>query len=216
MTDPDDTVSASELADDELFDELTGFLNRGEEPPQELLDRSASNQIAFRSMLRVRSMAKQLLQVDAASAPALEDGWVTRILGNVRREAHAGRDIPLSHPSPRASLVMTEGAVRGLIRAAGDRVSGALIGSCRLVGDVSLPGASVEVEVEVSVFWGESLPAIANRLRSVIRTTLIQHTELAVSTIDVVISDVHLRRRDQGGLAVASDVASVVDEGIEL
>lgn len=189
----EEEATAAELEDDALFDELVSYLDRGEQPPQALLDRSPSNRLAFEALLRVRTMARELLDTDAAATPAADDAWVDRILGNLRREAHAGRDIPLTHPSPRAALVVTEGAVRGLIRAAGDQVPGALVGACRLVGDVTRAGADIEIQVEASVFWGESLPAIAAQLRSAISSTLLQHTELSVVAIDVIISDVHLR-----------------------
>ncbi|MFP7761973.1 Asp23/Gls24 family envelope stress response protein [Marisediminicola sp. LYQ85] len=187
--------------DDAIIDLLTDYIERDETPPAELLDRDPEYDLAYRSLLRVRSVAAELLEQDAAEDVGRDDSWVTSIIANVNRESRAGRSIPLAHPSPRATLTVTEGAVLALVRAAGDAVPGAIVGKCRLRGDVTVPGEPIDVLVEVSVFWGEDIPAVAARIRSEVSTSLLQHTELAVSSIDVLVSDVHLRRSNGGALA---------------
>ena len=154
---------------------------------------SPENLWARAALLRVRVAARLLVDVDADGGGAPE-GWVEGILGNLTREVRAGRSIPLSHPSPRASLSLTEGAVRGLVRAVGDQTDGILVGRCVLDGDVTVPGSPVVVKVEASVFWGEPIPESAERLRAAIAGALLQHTELSVEAVDVTITDVHLRR----------------------
>lgn len=179
---------------EDIIADLSQYLDKGENPPQELLDRSPAHQLALESLLRFRAVAGGLLQADADAEPARDDSWVSRILTNIHIEARAGRSIPLTSPSPSAEFSITEGAVRGLIRAAGDSVPGALIGRCRLDGDVTVPGSEITVAVEASVRWGDPLPAAASRIRADIARSLRRHTELSLAAIDVTITDVTLDR----------------------
>ena len=183
--------------DDQNYDliaHLSDFLDRGENPPEEFLNTAPENRIAYDALTRFRVMAQDILEEDVSAEPDLDDGWVTRILKNIHREARAGRTIPVSHPSPKAALSLTEGAVRGLVRSAGDGVAGTFVGSCTFDGDVTVPGSPVTVNVEASVFWGERMPQTAQRLRDAITTSLLHHTELNIQAVNVTITDVHLRR----------------------
>ena len=92
---------------------------------------------------------------------------------------------------------MSEGAVRGLVRAAGDAVSGTLIGACVLIGDVTEPGSPITVAVEASVFWGQRIGSTAGHIRAAIESALLLHTELTIVAIDVTVTDVYLRRTEQ-------------------
>ena len=191
-------------AHDELHDEsediiadLSEYLDRGEYPPRELLERSPAHQIALDSLLRFRSSARGLLQADADAEPSRDDGWVARILTNIHIEARAGRSIPLPSPTPSAEFSITEGAVRGLIRAAGDSVPGALIGRCRLNGDVTVPGTPITVAVEASVIVGEPIPAAALHIREDIAAALHRHTQLTLAAVDVTVTDLHLSHQGQ-------------------
>jgi uncharacterized alkaline shock family protein YloU len=177
----------------DIIADLSEYLDRGENPPQDMLDRSPAYGIALEALLRFRSVARSLLQADADAEPARDDSWVSRILTNIHIEARAGRSIPLTAPTPAAELSITEGAVRGLIRAAGDAVPGALVGRCRLDGDVTVPGSPITVAVEADVYWGEPLPDAAQRIREDIARALRRHTELTLAAIDVTITDVHIR-----------------------
>jgi len=193
-SDDDDLIGRDDSsAHDDILDVLGGYLDRGEEPPAELVESSPENHLALAALLRVRDAAQSLVEVeDDDEGPPI--GWVDGILANLQREVRAGRSIPLTHPSPRAKLSVTEGAVRGLVRAAGDAVDGALIGRCVLEGDVTVPGSPIVVRLEASVFWGENIPAVAEQLRQAVAQALLQHTELRIEAIDVTITDVHLRR----------------------
>jgi len=187
-------ISSPDDLNQDLIAELSDYLDRGENPPDDFLNKAPEHRIAFDALTRFRSMAQNILDDDVTAEPERDDSWVTGILKNINREARAGRTIPVSHPSPKASLSLTEGAVRGLIRSAGDGVAGTFIGKCKLDGDVSEPGSPVTVNVEASVFWGERMPKTAQRLRDAITTTLLHHTELNIVAVNVTITDVHLRR----------------------
>ena len=194
MTPPhDDDVN------NDLIEQLSDLIDRGESPSDDFLNGAPENRIAFDALTRFRSMARNILDDDVSAEPERDDSWVTGILSNIHREARAGRSIPVSHSSPKADLSLTEGAVRGLIRSAGDAVAGTFIGRCRLDGDVATPGSPVTVNVEASVFWGERMPQTAQQLRHAITTSLLHHTELNIMAVNVTITDVHLRRKDEAG-----------------
>lgn len=178
----------------DIVDVLSDYLDRGETPPAALIGASPENQLAYDALARVRDAASGLLDVDADGGDA-PPGWVEGLLANLQREVRSGRSIPLTHPSPSARLTLTEGAVRGLIRAAGDGVDGVLIGRCVLDGDVTVPSSPIVVRLDASVFWGERIPEVAERLRLAVAGALLQHTELRVEAIDVTVTDVHLRRQ---------------------
>jgi uncharacterized alkaline shock family protein YloU len=190
-------MAMSPSPDDQNYDliaHLSDYLDRGENPPDEFLNTAPENRIAFDALTRFRAMAQDILAEDVSAEPARDDSWVSSILKNIHRESRAGRSIPVSHPSPKAVLSLTEGAVRGLIRSAGDSVAGTFIGKCTLEGDVTTPGSPVTVNVEASVFWGERMPQTAHRLRTAITTSLLHHTELDIEAVNITITDVHLRR----------------------
>lgn len=188
MTSPHDDFSQ------DLIAQLSDYLDRGQTPPEDYLNEAPEHRIAYDALTRFRALAQNILAEDIAAEPVRDDDWVTGILANINREARSGRSIPVSHPSPKADLSLTEGAVRGLIRSAGDAVAGTFVGACRLDGDVDQPGSPVTVNVEASVFWGEQMPQTAQRLRDAITRSLLQHTELNVVAVNVTITDVHLRR----------------------
>lgn len=204
MTHSDDTTgrsggpeAAAELERSDLIEVLNDYLDRGVAPPVELLNSSPDHQLALDALVRFRRVTSDLLADDVAAEPARDDGWVATILANIHSESRAGRSIPLGHPSSIADLSISEGAVRGLVRAAGDAVSGTLIGACRLEGDVTVPGTPITVAVEASVFWGERIRATAEHIRAAIESALLLHTELNIVAVDVTVTDVHLRRTGQ-------------------
>ncbi|MBX0300542.1 Asp23/Gls24 family envelope stress response protein [Cryobacterium sp. 1639] len=187
-------TSSPDDPDFDLIAHLSDFLDRGESPPDELLNTTPDHRLAYDALTRFRSMAQDILAEEVSELSADADSWVAGILKSIHRESRVGRTIPVSHPSPKAALSLTEGAVRGLIRAAGDAVAGTFIGSCTLDGDVAVPGSPITVNVEASVFWGERMPQTAKRLRDAITTSLLHHTELNIQAVNVTITDVHLRR----------------------
>ncbi|TIH33587.1 hypothetical protein D4765_14730 [Subtercola vilae] len=203
---PDAVLDGFEPADldGHTIEQLNDYLDAGRQPLDPSIENSPGCQIALSAMLRLREMSRTLLETDVLSEPAPTDTWVSGILNRIGLEARAGRDIPVQHPSPAAKLTLTEGAVRGLIRAAGDTVGGLLIGRVRLVGDVTLAGEPITVLVDASVFWGEPIVAAAARVREAIYAELLKHTELTVASIDVTVHDVH-RSRAPEALLVRTD-----------
>jgi len=180
--------------DGHTIEELNDYLDDDRTPARESIDNSPGCQIALAALERLRGLTLTLLDRDVLAEPARDDTWVSSILENLGREVHAGRDIPIRHDDTAARLTITEGAVRGLIRSAGDGVHGVVMGRCRLGGDVTELGEPVTVNVDAAVIWGHPLPDAADRVRRAVQAELRRHTELNLAAIDVTIHDVHAPR----------------------
>ncbi|SMH30503.1 Uncharacterized conserved protein YloU, alkaline shock protein (Asp23) family [Rathayibacter oskolensis] len=178
--------------DERGIDELSDYLDRGRLPYDPVIEESPEYRRTLRALERVRTLSGALIDDDAERLPVPEESWFGSILSQARREARAGRDIPLASVEPDVSLTITEGAVRGLVREAGDSVSGVLVGRCRLLGDIDEAGSDVVVEVTISVFWGVPIAEAARQVRERIHSRLLTQTELRVTTIDVRVEDVYL------------------------
>jgi uncharacterized alkaline shock family protein YloU len=174
------------------IDDLMDYLDTGMTPPNPVIDVSPSCQIALVALQRVRTMTQTLLDEDALDAPPIDDSWVAGILENITLESRAGRDIPFHAPNVRAELVITEGAVRGIVRAAGDTVQGILVGRCVLDGDVTIPNTPITVQIDATIIFGASIPETTERIREAIRTQLLTNTELNVAAVDITVTDVHV------------------------
>lgn len=192
----DDSTGANALGfepedlDGHTMDELSDYLDAGRQPADPSIDASPGCRIALDALERLRRLGPALLDQDTAGEPQPDDNWVRSILDGIARDARAGRRIPFPVAEPDDDLGITEGAVRGLIRAAGDGVPGVLIGRCRLDGEVTTPGAPVRIEVEASVPYGLPISRLAERLRDEIGERLRTHTELNLTGIDIVVHDV--------------------------
>ncbi|WP_213816962.1 Asp23/Gls24 family envelope stress response protein [Glaciihabitans sp. dw_435] len=176
--------------DGHTIEELSDYLDAGRNPRNTLIEQSPGCLIALDGLTRLRAATQAMLAAEAEQ-DARDDSWIGNVLNNITREARAGRDIPISDPDPRHSLSVTEGSVRGLIRAAADATGGAFVGRCELVGDVTLPGEPITVNVTVSVAWGSSLPVVTELMRARIFAALALHTELAVVAVNITVDDVH-------------------------
>ncbi|TFC94107.1 MULTISPECIES: hypothetical protein [Cryobacterium] len=185
--------------DGHTIEELSDYLDRGKEPADPSVDESAACRIALASLERLHGAMGSMVQEEADRAPARDDSWVTTILDGIVRDSRSGRDIPISHPAPTARLSVTEGAVRGLLRAAGDSVDNIIVGRCRLDGDVTTPGVPVTVTVDANVYRGENIPTLADNLRSALLDALHSHTELTIAGIDVTIRDIFLIKPEPEG-----------------
>lgn len=196
-----DAESASIGASGYTLDDLSAYLDRGRTPAIAAIDDSPECQAMLASMERVGSLARDLLAQDVIEHPTLEEGWLGGLLTSISREIKAGRDIPLTSPDPRATLTVTEGAVRELVRAAGDSVDGVLVGSCSLDGDVAVPGTGIRVTLSISVVLNSPVQELAETVRQRVFSELLSHTELAIESIDVTVTDVHLQTKpvDEGG-----------------
>ena len=177
------------------LDDLSDYLDRGRVPAIRAIDESPECQAMLASIERMGSLTRDLVAQDQREQPALEEGWLGGLLEAISREVRAGRDIPLTAPDPRASLTVTEGAIRELIRSAGDSVDGALVGSCTLEGDVDAVGGLVTVALTISVVPQTPVVELAEQVRQRVYTQLLAHTELSIDTIDVTVSDIHIVTR---------------------
>jgi hypothetical protein len=173
------------------LDDLSDYLDRGREPAIPEIDESAECQAMLASLHRVGSLSQQLIARDAAALPDADESWIASLLTTIGREVRAGRDIPLASSDPSTSLVITEGAIRELIRAAGDSVDGVLVGTCVIEGDIAEPGSHVTVAVTISVVLSAPVRELAQAVRERVHSELLAHTELAVDEIDVTVTDVH-------------------------
>ena len=181
--------------DGHTIEELSSYLDAGREPLDPSIESSPGCQIALASMARLRALSASLLEAEAGAEHEQPRGdWVASILRNIDLESRSGRRIPISHPDPGAELGLTEGAVLGLVRDAGDSVGGVLIGRCRLEGDVRVPGEPIRVLIDATAMWGEPMHQLGDRVRAAIFSTLTRHTELNLVDIVVTIHDVHYRR----------------------
>lgn len=175
------------------LDDLSAYLDRGRTPAIAAIDSSPECQAMLDNMERVGSLARDLLAQDVIERPQVEESWLGGLLDTISREVRAGRDIPLTAPDPRAKLTVTEGAVRELIRAAGDSVDGVFVGACSLVGDVTDPEAAIRVSVTISVVLHSPVHELAEAVRQRVYSELLAHTELTIEQIDVTVVDVHVQ-----------------------
>ncbi|CAD5138269.1 Asp23/Gls24 family envelope stress response protein [Microbacterium sp. Nx66] len=176
--------------DGHTIEDLSDYLDAGRTPRNPAIEESPGCQLALDALERLRGLGSELMDDDAASAAPVDESWVDRILSGIAMDAQAGRRIPFASDDPAVELAITEGAVRGLVRAAEEAVPGVLVGRCRLDGDVTEPGAPVRVMIDASVRLGDPLRSVADRLRAEVDVRLRRHTELQVTAIDVAITDV--------------------------
>lgn len=182
-------LDSSDL-DGHTIEELTDYLDADRTPADPTIEGSPSCVLALDALERLRALTPALIARDEAAEPEPEASWVQSILSGIAMDARSGRRIPLSDPDETSDLAITEGAVRGVIRAAENVFPGILIGRCRLDGDLTASDAEVAVEVDVSVPFGEPVMQLADRLRSEIAARLNRHTRLAVTGIDITIRDI--------------------------
>lgn len=176
--------------DGHTIEELSDYLDAGRAPADPSIDESAGCQIALDALQRLRSLTPELLAADTEAESEPDEGWVQNILAGITLDARAGRRIPLISSAPNADLGITEGAVRGLVRAAENAVPGVLVGRCRLDGDATVTGEPIRVRVEASVLYGDPIPDLVDRLRAEIATRLTVHTDLNVTGIDITVHDI--------------------------
>lgn len=176
---------------------LGEYLDRDCQPPIAAIDDSPECQAALDRLRRVRALSRDLVDDDARSQPPLPVEWVQGLLAGLELDVRAGRDIPFGGDDPATQLSITEGAVREVVRGAGDAVPGVLVGAVTLDGDVTTAGADIAVGLRISVALVEPIPDIADHVRARVTTALLTHTELQVSRIDVTVDDVHIVSREE-------------------
>ncbi len=165
------------------LEQLSDYLDRGREPAIPAIDEDAECQAVLASLERVGSLSRELVRRDEKP---LDESFLSGLFGSITRELRAGRDIPLVSSDPATSLAITEGAIRELVRAAGDSVPGVLVGKCSIdLGD------ELVVHLTISVLLGLPVHSAAEAVRQRVYTELLRHTQLAIGPVDVTVVDVH-------------------------
>lgn len=192
----DDSVFDDDL-DGHTLEELSDYLDRGRRPVDPSIENSAACRLALANLTRLNELSARALRREADREPDRDEAWIAGLLDAIRSEVRSGRDVPVSHPDPTLRLALTEAAVRGMIRRAGDTMGGVIMGRCTLDGAVGTPGAVIRVEVTCALEFGLSIDQACDRLRERIRFALERHTELVVGAIDVTVDDVYPRRPEE-------------------
>ncbi|TDW71589.1 hypothetical protein EDF51_10590 [Curtobacterium sp. PhB25] len=182
--------------DGHSIDELADYLDAGMQPPDPTIDGSPACQNALAAILRVRHASLGSLEAAARDEAPADESWIGGVLANISLESRSGRDVPLRAQSESERPVMTEGAIRSLIRRTGDGVPGVLVARCRLDGDVTELAAPIRVVVEVAIMSGPSIVATADLVRTGVAQALAEQTDLVVESIDVVVRDLLEPRPD--------------------
>lgn len=192
MSDPSAVLALEpDDLDGHTVDELDDYLERGRTPADPSIDASPACQIALSALQRLHDVAGAYLD-DADAAPAGSDqDWISAVLTAIPLDARAGRRFVLPAPAEGVVATVTEGAVRGLVRAVGDEVPGLLVGSVRLRshdGDGDAEQAAVaRLAVEVALVHGTPLAAAVAALRQELLRLLPEHVPFAVEIIDVTV-----------------------------
>ncbi|MGF3057467.1 Asp23/Gls24 family envelope stress response protein [Microbacterium sp. YY-01] len=186
---PDPLRMEPDDLDGHTIEELSDYLDAGRSPADPSIDESAGCQIALDALERLRALTPELIAADTAAEAEADENWVQSILSGIALDARAGRRIPIVIEQSDVDTGITEGAVRGVIRAAENMVSGVLVGRCRFDGDVTVPGEPILIHVDISVPYGKPIPELVDRLRAEISTRLSANTTLNVTRIDITVSD---------------------------
>lgn len=188
----DDLPVPDDDLDGHTIEELADYLDRGRTPVDPSIEQSPGCRLALSNMQRLRELSADALQQRADDDAGRETGWVDRLLDAIRSEVRSGRDVPVAHPDPRLQLAVTEAAVRGIVRRAGDAMRTVLMGRCTLDGEIGTVGAPVRVDITAGLLYGASADETADELREAVRRALERHTELHVTAIDIRFDDVFL------------------------
>lgn len=175
--------------DGHTIDELADYLDAGMQPADPSIDDSAACQNALAALVRLRQSSLGSLDVAAEQEAPADESWIGGVLANISLEARAGRDVPLRPSVPTERAVVTEGAVRSLVRTAGDVVPGVVIARCSLQGDVTRLDAPVRVLVELAIRSDTPIHPAAEHVRQAVAATLAEQTDLLVEAVDVRVRD---------------------------
>ncbi|MDC7803412.1 MULTISPECIES: Asp23/Gls24 family envelope stress response protein [Microbacterium] len=178
------------------LEELAAYHERGRTPAIPAIDGDAQCRAVLDSMDRLGALSRELIETDARDD--VSETWFQQILGEVARESRAGRDLPLVDDDP-VRVVVTEGAVRGLVRDAGDAVEGVLVERVHLTLHEDV---RVDVRLTISVLdsvlgAGRGLARIADSVRERVRADLEEYGGWTVGVVDVTIDSLRLREEER-------------------
>jgi hypothetical protein len=169
--------------DGHTLDELSDYLDRGQQPADPSIDGSPACRIALSALQRLRAVTGSFLEDDERAAGTDED-WIGRVLAVLPLEARAGRDFPLPVAEPDTDASVTEGALRGLVRSIGDAVPGLLVGSVRF-GDADPVTQEVDLDVQIALRYGVPLRGAEAELRDALRAGLAPHAPFRLGRVDI-------------------------------
>lgn len=171
------------------LDELSEYLDSGRDPVRDDIEADAAARAALVRLGELRAASSELLDADVRAADGADERWIAGVLASIRTTAHAGRDIPVPDEDPSSTLVVTEGAIRGVIRALGDTLPGVLVRRTRFTGDLSIPGGPVDVEVAIVVDPAAPIRSRADELRTMVAGVLAEHAPFEVRSLTVRVAD---------------------------
>jgi len=180
----DETIGATGWT----LDQLSAYHDRGRTPRVARVEDDAEASALLDSMDRLGTLARSMSEEDAKAAGPGDDQWLEGLLGVIRSEVRAGRDLTIEDPDERTSTTITEGALREIARTAGDAVDGALVGRVQLTEQT----AGMDVRVTIGVRYGASVRGVADAVRVGVHEALVTHAPMTVGAIDVVVDDVLL------------------------
>jgi hypothetical protein len=182
------------MTDDERFggftlEELSDYLDADRTPARPDIDADPEAAEALVRLEALRTASHDLLDAEAAEDSASDAGWIASVLASVRTTAHAGRDVPVPDEDPASTLVVTEGALRALVRSLGDEVPGVVVRRTRFTGDVTTAGGPVDVEVSIAASADGPVHLRAEALRSIVEDALAAHAPFVVRSLVVRVAD---------------------------
>lgn len=179
------TAEPAEL-DGHTIDELAAYLDAGRVPYDPAIEESAACRHALAALERLHAVSADLLSDPPAGEE--DDSWVAGVLAHIAADAHAGADFPVAVTAEGDEVVMTEGALRALLRAVGDDEPGVLVGRIRFAGDLADPSSTVVITVDVTLAQGLPIPLATSRLRAAMRSAVERHIGLQ-PVLDIVVRD---------------------------
>jgi hypothetical protein len=182
--DDDDDIGGSGYS----LEELSAYLDRGRVPRIAAIESNAQCQAVLASMERMSALSRELVAEEAKTP--IPEAWYEGIMREVLREVRAGRDIPLRRPVGGTELVVTEGALRELIRAVGDAVPGVFVGRVRL--EQQHPHGPLQVGLSLSVRFGRRIADAVAEVRDAVTAAVQRHGDLRIDEVDVTVDDVHV------------------------
>lgn len=189
MTDED---PASDTYGGFTLDELGDYLDADRTPRDPAIESSPEAVATLERLAELRVATHDLIEREAVVGRHDDERWIGGVLQAIRLVANAGRDLPMCDGAglPIPGLFVTEGALRGVVRDAADDVHGVTVRRTRFVGDVTAPGAVIDVEVVVVVRTDRSIPERAAELRERVADALVPHAPFVVGSVTVRVADV--------------------------
>lgn len=168
------------------LEQLAEYHDRGRQPVIPAIEGDPQCRTILDSMDRLGALSRELVEKDAVVE--VSESWLEHIIGEVARESRAGRDLPIQDDGE-VTLVVTEGAIRGLVRDAGDAVDGVLVERV----EVSVVAPLIDVALSISAVHGTPLPGVADRVRRSVAEAIARSTVWSVGRIDVTIDSLRVQ-----------------------